>query len=208
MPAVEPIEAVEATAIANALRQGLEVPDELFDRVFPKALRPRSELHWTPVDVARTAAALLVPARRVLDVGAGAGKACLIGGLTSPAMWVGIERDPVLVAAGHAAALALGVDHRVHLVEGGLATADWSRFDGFYLYNPFGEALLATDDPLGGRAAWTGDVELVERHLRAARPGTRVVTYHGFGGRLDPAYAQVSSQVLRESELALWVRQG
>ena len=207
MPPVDS-DPVEALAIANALRQGLEVPDELFDRVFPRSLRARSELHWTPVDVARAAAALLVPARRVLDVGAGAGKACLIGGLTSPAMWIGVERDPVLVAAGNAAAVALGVDHRAHLVQGELAIADWSRFDGFYLYNPFGEALLATDDPLRRRAEWTAEVELVERQLRAARPGTRVVTYHGFGGQLDGAYAQISSQLLRESELALWVRQG
>ena len=208
MPAVAPPDGVEAIAIANALRQGLEVPDELFDRVFPKPLRPRSELHWTPVDVARAAATLLVPARRVLDVGAGVGKACLVGVLTSPAVWVGVERDPELVAAGNAAAAALGVDHRARLVQGELAIADWSRFDGFYLYNPFGEALLATDDPLRRRAEWTAEVELVERRLAAARPGTRVVTYHGFGGRLEGAYAQVSMQVLRESELVLWVRQG
>ncbi len=199
---------VEAIAIANALRQGLEVPDELFDRVYPKALRSRSELHWTPVDVARAAAALLAPARRVLDIGAGAGKACLVGALVSPGAWTGIERDPDLVAAGTAAAALLGVDHRVRLAQGEIAMAEWSSFDGFYLYNPFGEALLATDDPLRRRAEWTAEVELVEERLRATVPGTRVVTYHGFGGHLDGAFALVSSQTLRESELALWIRQG
>jgi hypothetical protein len=55
---------------------------------------------------------------------------------------------------------------------------------------------------------WSEEVELVEARLCAARPGTRVVTYHGFGGRLDGPYVQVSSQIWRESELALWVRQG
>jgi predicted RNA methylase len=198
---------VEAIAIANALRQGLDVPDELFDRLFPQPLRSRSELHWTPVEVARAAAALLVPARRVLDVGAGVGKACLVGALTSPATWTGIEREPGLVAAGTAAAAALGVDHRVRLVLGEITTVAWDAFDGFYLYNPFGEDLLAPDDLLQRRARWTAEVGLVEHRLRAARPGTRVVTYHGFGGDLAD-YAQVSSQIWRESELALWVRQG
>ncbi len=196
---------VEAVAIANALRQGLDVPDELFDRLFPKPLRSRSELHWTPVDVARAAAALLAPARHVLDVGAGVGKACLVGALASAAEWTGIERDAELIAAGTAAASALGVDHRVRLVHGDIATAEWARFAGFYLYNPFGADLLATDDPLRRRAVWTAEVELVEARLREARPGTRVVTYHGFGGELA-GYARVTAQSWRESELVLWIR--
>jgi predicted RNA methylase len=201
------VPAVESIAIANALRTGLEVADELFDRIFPKPLRARSELHWTPVDVARVVAQLLAPARHVLDVGAGVGKACLVGALASPCEWTGIERDPELVAVGNAAAVELGIDHRARLVQGEIAMADWSRFAGFYLYNPFGADLFATDDPLRRRAAWRAEVELVERRLHAARAGTRVVTYHGFGGELA-GYRKASSQMLRESELALWIRQG
>lgn len=196
---------VEAVAIANALRQGLDVPDELFDRVFPKPLRRRSELHWTQVEIGRAAALLLSRCQQVLDVGAGVGKACLIGALCTPASWTGIERDPELVAAGNAAAVALGVDHRARVQQGEARLCDWSAYDGFYLYNPFGEALVATDDPLRRRAEWNADVELVEDQLFARPRGTRVAIYHGFGGELR-GYRKASSEMLRESELALWVR--
>lgn len=196
---------VETIAVANALRQGLEVPDELFDRVFPKSLRRRSELHWTQVEVGRAVAAVLAPCKRVLDIGAGVGKACLIGALCSPSDWTGIERDPELVTAGNEAAAALGVDHRARVQQGEARLCDWTAFDGFYLYNPFGEALVATDDPLRRRAEWNADVELVEDQLFARPRGTRVAIYHGFGGELR-GYRKASSSTIRESELALWVR--
>ena len=198
-------DAVEATAIVSAFRAGIEVPDELFDRVFPRPLRPRSELHWTPVEVGRAVAQLLAPARRVLDVGAGVGKACLVGALGSASEWTGVERDPELAQVGNAAAALLGIDHRARVEQGEAEMLDWSRFDGFYLYNPFGEALVATDDVLRRRAEWTSDVELVEARLRAAPRGTRVAVYHGFGGELV-GYRKLASQIIRECELALYVR--
>src|SRR3954452_18195742 len=71
-----------AAALGDALRSGAAVPDAEFDRLFPDELRDRSYLHWTPVEVAVRAAELLAPSPRgirVLDVGAGVGKLCLIG---------------------------------------------------------------------------------------------------------------------------------
>ena len=77
-----------ALAIRDALRRRAEVSDAELDQVFPEELRERSHLHWTPVAIALRAAALLVPepARsgvRVLDVGAGVGKMCLVGAVVT-----------------------------------------------------------------------------------------------------------------------------
>jgi 2-polyprenyl-3-methyl-5-hydroxy-6-metoxy-1,4-benzoquinol methylase len=49
-----------------------------FDQIYPGEQRERSCLHWTPLDVAQRACALLAsePAARVLDIGAGVGKLC------------------------------------------------------------------------------------------------------------------------------------
>jgi len=43
----------------------------------------------------------------------------------------------------------------------------------------------------------------VERRLAAARPGTRVVTYHGFGGEMPPGFERVRRDA---DELSLWIR--
>ena len=89
-----------ALAIREALERRAAVSDAELDQVFPEELRERSHLHWTPVAIAIRAAELLAPASslRVLDVGAGVGKACIIGALVTGAMWWGVEQDQVLVA--------------------------------------------------------------------------------------------------------------
>ena len=54
--------------------------DEKFERVYPARIRKLSAIYWTPVAVAAEAARLLVtrPGLRVLDVGCGPAKFCLV----------------------------------------------------------------------------------------------------------------------------------
>src|SRR4051812_1484123 len=135
-----------AAALGDALRRGAAVPDAEFDRLFPDDLRERSYLHWTPVAVAVRAAALLAPSPsgiRVLDVGAGVGKLCLIGALVTGAMWWGIEQDEVQVAAANHAAWALDVGGRTRFVHGDGSRLSWDGFDAFYFYTPFHTVMLA-----------------------------------------------------------------
>jgi hypothetical protein len=87
-----------------ALHAGDSVSDEEFDRLLPTWARNVSGLHFTPVRVARRAAELLVAraGARVLDVGAGVGKLCIVGALTTQGSFVGVEQRGHLVAAGRA----------------------------------------------------------------------------------------------------------
>ena len=57
------------------------IEDEKFDQIYPARIRKLSPLQWTPVRVAAEAAKLLVtvPGTRVLDIGCGPGKFCLVG---------------------------------------------------------------------------------------------------------------------------------
>lgn len=183
--------------------------DALFDRVFPAEQRFRSYLHWTPVDVARRACALLAPERnmRVLDIGAGVGKLCLVGAMHSDARWFGIERDREMVRVAIAAAEQLGVAARTSFAHGKLAQVDWPAFDAFYLFNPFAETLFACDgDALERRERYVADIAFVQDQLASARPGTRVVTYHGFGGDFPPGYELVHREPAHEDELCVWVQ--
>lgn len=184
------------------------VDDAQFDRLFPSSQRFRSWMHWTPVEVAVRAAALLAPGHeRVLDIGAGVGKLCLIGAATTSASWVGIEQNADMVNAANAARVRLGLETRVRFIRGDIAHLDWTSFDSFYLFNPFAEMLFVGDGtPLERRERYVATIEFVQSRLARAATGTRVVTYHGFGGDMPRGFECVHYERAREDELRLWIK--
>ncbi|MBK7072488.1 MAG: methyltransferase domain-containing protein [Myxococcales bacterium] len=210
--------------IARDLRDGREVTDAQFERLFPVRLREMSRVHWTPLPIARRVVALLAPTadETMLDVGAGAGKLCLVGALLSAARWVGLELRPALVQAAAVAARQLEVERQVTFTQVDAAAWDWGAVDGVYLYNPFGELLMRADETslrsvgmLDGAAPYTTRnayyqqlVDAVAAKAWTLRPGARVVTFHGFGGQWPRCLEQVSTETVATGPLELWVRRG
>lgn len=201
-------------AITTALRRQAVMQDATFDQVFPSSQRFRSWLHWTPVDVAVRAAALLspLPGRKVLDVGSGVGKLCLVGAATTSSTWFGIERDAEMVRSAKTAANRMHVEQRTRFFVGDVMGVDWSAFDAFYLFNPFAELRfedilrLAPEEAETRRARFIANVEFVQRQLSSAATATRVVTYHGFGGDMPAGFDLVHREPARADELCLWIR--
>lgn len=199
------------TAIATALRDGRLVVDRVFDDVYPLAVRRASSVHWTPVEVGVRGARLLAvePGARILDIGAGVGKFCIVAAAASGhAMLHGIEQRPHLVDIARDAAAKVGV--RVAFSTGTIDELDPSGFDGAYLFNPFGENLCPRSDHIDDTVElsedrFRRDLRATDRFLRAARPGMRVVTYCGFGGQLPPEYSLVSRERCAGA-LELWVK--
>jgi predicted RNA methylase len=198
-----------ALAIGDALRRRAPVSDAELDQVFPDELRERSQLHWTPVAIAIRAAELLAPTpdARVLDVGAGVGKLCVIGALVTGATWWGIEQDAVQVAAASRAAWALDVTPRTRFVHGDGSRLAWDGFDAIYFYNPFSTLMLAPHaSPFVRYATTYSTLRRIEQRLATTRPGTRVVTYHGFGGTWPPGFTRVAREPAGDDALELWMR--
>lgn len=184
--------------------------DRRFDAVYPPAIRRVSRQHWTPVEVAVRAAGLLAdrPGARLLDIGSGAGKFCIVAAAVTGARVSGIEQRGRFVDVAREAAASFGVD--VDFRAGTLADCDPRLFDGLYLFNPFGENLCSTKDRLDdtvelGEARFRRDVAAAEDFLRGAAVGTRVVTYCGFGGIMPRGYERVARE-RRGGTLELWVR--
>lgn len=192
-------------------RIGMSTTDRAFDALVPPDLRHLSQAHWTPVDVAIRATALLSPTRhtRVLDVGAGVGKLCAVGAVSSDAMWCGVEQHEELVHAARRLTGALGVADRTVFVHGDVLAADWSDFDVLYLYNPF-ELPLFPDVSTAQeqRLAYQVQVARVQERLAALRGGTRVLTFHGFGGVMPASYELVYHERVPVVglDLALWIQ--
>jgi predicted RNA methylase len=199
-----------AAAVGEALRRRAAVADAELDQVFPDELRDRSHLHWTPVAVAMRAAELLAPTpdARVLDVGAGVGKLCLVGALTTGAMWWGIEQDLVQVEAARHAAWALDATRRTRFVHGDGSRLAWEEFDALYFYNPFSSVMLAPHaSPFVRYATIRATLRRIEQQLAAVRPGTRVVTFHGFGGQWPAGFTRALREPAGDDALELWIRE-
>jgi predicted RNA methylase len=185
--------------------------DEAFDLVYPERIRRLSALHWTPVSVAARAAAILVQAgaTRILDVGSGAGKFCVVGAMVTPARFVGVERRRHLVDIAGATATKLGVS-RATFVHASVDEFRFEGFDGVYLYNPFFEQIsryLPAVDPSIEHSAklYRFFTEAVTTQLAALAPGTAVVTYHGFGGLMPRSYRFVGDEPAGDDLLDLWI---
>jgi hypothetical protein len=137
-----------------------------------------------------------------------------VGALTTSAHFAGIEQRPHLVTAARTAADEYQAD-RTRFIHGNVVDVDFGSFDGFYFYNPFHEQICSTSLPIDDAASELVQVSplfyrtyLVSTiaKLAGARPGTAVVTYHGFGGQLPSDYLRVHQENIGSDKLVMWVK--
>ncbi|WP_394831123.1 class I SAM-dependent methyltransferase [Pendulispora rubella] len=199
--------------ILQTLRCGGDVEDEDFDAYLPPGPRLASRQYWTPVAVATLATQWLVRtgARRVLDVGSGCGKVCVVGAIVSELSFVGLEQRLNLVRIARKLAHRFGVEERATFRHGTLADVPFEEFDALYFYNPFGENVFAEEEHLDTSVALTperfqDDIRQMESVLERMPVGSRVITYHGFGGRIPDMYELTCSDRTRTGTLRLWTR--
>lgn len=198
-------------AAAN-LRSGLHVSDRQFDQAYPRALRVASPYHWTPVTVAARAARLLedAGARNIADIGAGPGKFCIVGALTTRARFTGIEQRSGLVAVARAVAKVFEA-RRARFLHANITDVDLCSFDGLYLYNPFYEQICGSLPLIDEAVApspglFHSYVVAMLRHFHRASTGTVVVTYHGFGGRMPEGWDCVHRERAGNDQLKVWIK--
>ena len=187
----------------------MEQPEEAYDGLYPPRIRRHSALHWTPVAVAAEAARLLVTTRgtKILDVGCGPGKFCLIGATQTDGEFTGVEQRKDLVAAARRAVAALSL-RNVTILRGNVLDLSFEPYDAFYLYNPFEE-----NSDAGHRidAKVPLSMHLLKKyachvaHELGLKPmGTRVVTYAGYADEIPGCYDCVSTAF--DDDLKLWIK--
>jgi SAM-dependent methyltransferase len=189
------------------------LPDEAFDRLFPAEVRSKSTRHWTPISVARMAAARLVQhgAVRVLDAGSGPGKFCTVGAAThSLVTFIGIEQRVTLVSVARQVAARLGV-RNARFVLGDALARPWTQFDGFYFFNPFTENIWGAQDVFDARSGgpqrrFRTEALRVAQRLRQARHGSVLVTYHGLGGPIPSSYELITEENCGSGHLRTWIK--
>ena len=187
----------------------LDEDDEKFDRVYPPVIRELSGIHWTPVRVARRAVELLelTATDRVLDVGSGVGKFCLVAALHSPATFVGMERRQTLVDVAETARATLAAS-RVAFVHADALQMQWKDFHALYFYNPYGEHFLDDDERIDderyGMGEYNRTVLLTQDRLDHMPNGTKVALYHGMGGGMPASYGRIRREWCGTGSLEIW----
>ena len=185
------------------------IEDEKFDQIFPPQIRKLSSLFWTPVAVAAEAAKLLVRAKgtRVLDVGCGPGKFCLVAASLTDGCFTGVEQRAELIAAARTAAATLQLSE-IEFIHANLLELDFANYDAFYLFNPFEENMhghkIDSVIPLSP-ALFKKYTSHVAEQLGLRPLGTRVVTYAGYADDVPACYD--CETTLFDDDLKLWIKQ-
>lgn len=196
--------------VRAALRSGAPLTNDEFDELYAADIRAKSQVYWTPLEVAVRTAKMLAdtPGCRVLDIGSGAGKFCVVGALVTEGEFVGVEQQAPLVECARELASLVGATNAT-FVHGAFDTMNPEDFDAFYFFNPFEEnKFVDPSDPDANilllEERFRTDVRNAQRFLRRARKGTRVLTYNGMGGRIPRSYSLLDRVEMR-CTVELWV---
>lgn len=184
--------------------------DAAFDWLYPERIQLLSRRHWTPLGVAKKAAQFLadVPGKKILDIGSGVGKFCLIGAHFFPeAFFHGVEQRRELYHYSLAAREATQTGN-ADFINANFTQVDLSEYDSFYFYNAFFENLDGKDRIDQQIEYSTSLYVYYSRYLFKAlenKPsGTRLVTFHSLEDEVPPSYQVVDASI--DLLLKMWIK--
>jgi SAM-dependent methyltransferase len=126
--------------IFELLKLNIDISDEEFNLIYPDPIRALAKKHWTSVAVATVSSEFLVdrPGTRVLDIGSGAGKFCLVGASNTQGHFTGVEQRSDLVDISNNLADEYAIEN-AKFVHNNITEIDFKNYDAFYFYNSFYE---------------------------------------------------------------------
>ncbi|MFY0255538.1 methyltransferase [Chitinophaga sp. 30R24] len=186
------------------------INDAAFDWLYPERIQQLSRGHWTPMEVARKAAKFLAAGtgKKILDIGSGVGKFCLIGGYHFPeATFYGVEQRKELYHFA-LAAKELTASGNVNFINSNFTQIDLEDYDHFYFYNAFFENLVDEGQIDQQIEYSTSLYNYYSRYMFNAledKPsGTRLVTFHSLEDEIPPSYQLVDATV--DFLLKMWIK--
>src|SRR5437867_10873273 len=121
--------------------------DSAFNELYPESIQQMARRHWTPLQVAKKASAFLrtKPGDKILDIGSGVGKFCLIAGFFNPDIQLtGVEQRHYLAEQANEVLQKLQLKN-VHFINSNITTISFRNFDHFYYYNSFYEHIAGAE---------------------------------------------------------------
>lgn len=184
--------------------------DTAFDALYPAHISQLASRHWTPLSVAKEAATFLAvgDSPRILDIGSGVGKFCLVGAHFFPsAFFAGVEHRGSLHAIATKLSIKLGLSNTAFF-EGDFSNIDFSAYQHFYFYNSFYEHLELSDliddsVPISNELFHAYNRNLYKA-LKKMPSGTRIATFHSTENEMPTSYEVVG--IGSNEDLKFWIK--
>lgn len=184
--------------------------DLIFNSLYPKPIQEVAEKHWTPINVAKKAAAFLAASEgtKVLDIGSGCGKFCLVAANDHPLTnFYGVEQRQNLVYLSTELGKELQLENAFFICEN-ICNIDFEKYDHFYFYNSFYENVPGTQK-IDSSIKYSEELynyynRYLYRQLKKKPKGTRLVTYHSFGSEIPNGYEVVNTDY--NEFLKFWIK--
>jgi predicted RNA methylase len=197
--------------IIESIRSGFSsIDDKIFDKyVYPEKIQKISSVHWTPISIAMKASDLLVKNEmdRVLDIGSGAGKFCVIGALYTKGTFHGVEQRRVLHIISKKLIKEFEVTN-VKFIHSNIDRIKFSDYNAFYFFNPFEENIYTKnridDNVLLSFSKYMQYTIYVRNEFEKLPINTRIVTYCSDHEMIPSGYIQQYQN--SNDRLSLWVK--
>jgi hypothetical protein len=169
--------------VFELLKLNIEVSDDEFNSIYPEKIRTLARKHWTPVSVAKLAAEFLVEktGTRVLDIGSGAGKFCMIGATHTKGYFTGVEQRLPLVNLSTKLSAYYYI-RNVSFIHSNITSVAFSDYNAFYFYNSFHENIdlnCKIDDTIKLSAErYHSYSTYIAGQFASLPPGSRLATYY------------------------------
>jgi SAM-dependent methyltransferase len=189
------------------IKSNKKVKDNVFDAIYSNGLKEVAEIHFSPIEVVKKAAQYLVKKKgdRILDIGSGAGKFCMIGSVFTDGFFTGVEQRKHL----HELAKSIFETHNlsnVVFIHANIMDISFTDFDGFYCFNPFYENINPSgkmDDLIELKRTLYDDYSsYVKAQLESKPLGTKLVTYFSYLTEIPDSYRLQFSDF--EGKLKMW----
>ena len=195
------------TLVFKNLKSDLKVTDIEFDTIYPEQVRDLAEIYFTPIEVVKIAAQFLVdkPGTKVLDIGSGAGKFCMIGSVYTNGHFTGVEQRENL----HLLSKRILQSYRlsnIKFIHSNITKVEFAAFNAFYLFNPFYENVDLSGNMDGtielDRMLYDEYSLYVKSQLDEMPIGTKLVTYFSYLNEIPDSY-KVQSKGF-DDKLKMW----
>jgi SAM-dependent methyltransferase len=185
--------------------------DQDFDNLFPEQIRKLSNTHWTPLGIARMTANFLAEKKgsKILDIGSGAGKFCLIGAHYNPhALFCGVEQRENLISQAESVKKELGLKN-TFFIHANFTQLDLKMYDHFYFYNSFYEN-LSYNDKIDDHIICSNELykyytHYFQREMEQMPAGTRLATLCSLDDEIPDGFLETDSYV--DGLLKFWIKQ-